>query len=199
MEETWRARAEPLLESAKNRVSRLFEDPSWDEIRSLENLTLFRHPGSLAFDIYKSSIEIYKNPLTVFEYLNNPNNISRWGKRLKKLEVKQEASGARLMYLQLRSEGTMEDRELLMVEKGFQEMGNYYIVGSSIEEDVPVAAYHIRGNMLLHGFKVTSLGHNRCRVEYLIELDTCGAAPKDSKEKIEQVIATNLKNLFSVM
>lgn len=103
------------------------------------------------------------------------------------------------MYLQLRSEGTMEDRELLMVEKGFQEMGNYYIVGSSIEEDVPVAAYHIRAKMLLHGFKVTSLGHNRCRVEYLIELDTCGAAPKDSKEKIEQVIATNLKNLFSVM
>jgi len=199
MESSWKESAEELLEMGLEQFRHRLNDPSWEHYKTSGGEKVFKMRGSTGFATFKTTAEIDKSARTVFNFLRlNPHSPSRWGHRLANLEIKEELSDIKLVYAEIQPKPRTPIREIIFVEKGFEESGKFYVIGKSLDTtDIQPKEGHIRAQLLLNGYKVTPLGDNSCRVSYIVEIDPSGYLSDSKKEKFERNIAMELKGMFN--
>jgi len=183
---------------AQRELNELLESPYWDMVQDSEGYQLMKQKTTSDFCIFKSSFETNKNAQSVFEYLNTITNTRRWGKNVKSIVKKHEEHDLRILYVQFKSTFPLSAREVILAERFFEKEGNYYILGRSIEApEVPMEKHCVRGFLRMHAYQVIPLEEQKCKVNYIIDMDPAGNMTPKLKEKFERNIADNLKSNFT--
>jgi len=197
MEEGWETRGKAVLEETFNECKSYLNAPNWEWefVKELEGVHIFRMPGPNNMPVSKAECFLEKSPEQIFQYTNNPQHTERFGPKCKEFKVLEEGSDIRLQYLQFKVKWPMENREILYVEGPKQDDIAHYLVGKSLDTNIPVEKKHTRAFMHLYAIQVKSLGDGQTQIKLIVQVDPKGHAPGIFAKSLQAGIASDLKEL----
>mmetsp|Transcript_16444 Transcript_16444/g.23831 ORF Transcript_16444/g.23831 Transcript_16444/m.23831 type:complete len:201 (-) Transcript_16444:992-1594(-) len=197
MESNWESTGNSLLEETFEQVKGILASPNWEQVEDSKGIKVCLANGPNNIPIGKSECVVPKPSERVSEYISNPNNAERWGDKLKKLEVKEEGQDIKLLYLQLKQNWPIEDREILYVEGIRKDEEAEYLLARSIPLDIPVEKKHTRGQLNLNCIKVEDIGNGNSKLSMLIQFHPCGSVPEVGLKNIQTGVVSFLASVKS--